>query len=94
MGENDIELTALCDASSTGTKTRSVRPLAAFGLPNRSSQGRAIRFLDDSLCAYPIGHGVAIGCAEQGKQVAFVPGTPGQMRVTAIAVKACAGSAS
>ena len=46
-------------------------------------------FLDDALCAVPVGHGVLLVESERGRQVAFVPGTPGQRRVTAIAAKKC-----
>ena len=55
---------------------------------------RAIVFLDDALCAFPVGHGVLLVESDRGRQVAFVPGTPGQRRVTAIAAKKCSGGGS
>ena len=76
-------------------------PSGAFGVPATpprtkneetrygASWGRSIVFLDDALCAVPVGHGVLLVESERGRQVAFVPGTPGQRRVTAIAAKKC-----
>ena len=76
-------------------------PSGAFGVPATpprtkneetrygASWGRSVVFLDDALCAVPVGHGVLLVESERGRQVAFVPGTPGQRRVTAIAAKKC-----
>ena len=76
-------------------------PSGAFGVPSTpprtkneetrygASWGRSIVFLDDALCAVPVEHGVLLVESERGRQVAFVPGTPGQRRVTAIAAKKC-----
>ena len=76
-------------------------PSGAFGVPATpprtkneetrygASWGCSIVFLDDALCAVPVGHGVLLVESKRGRQVAFVPGTPGQRRVTAIAAKKC-----
>ena len=72
-----------------------VAPSGAFGLPmSFDLVCRSIVFLDDALCAFPIGHGVLLVESERGRQVAFVPGTPGQRKVTAIAAKKCFGGGS
>ena len=69
-----------------------VAPSGAFGLPmSYDLVCRSIVFLDDALCAFPVGHGVLLVESERGRQVAFVPGTPGQRKVTAIAAKKCFG---
>ena len=69
-----------------------VAPSGAFGLPmSFDLVCRSIVFLDDALCAFPVGHGVLLVESERGRQVAFVPGTPGQRKVTAIAAKKCFG---
>ena len=65
-----------------------VAPSGAFGLPmSFDLVCRSIVFLDDALCAFPVGHGALLVESERGRQVAFVPGTPGQRKVTAIAAK-------
>ena len=72
-----------------------VAPSGAFGLPmSFDLVCRSIVFLDDALCAFPVGHGVLLVESERGRQVAFVPGTPGQRKVTAIAAKKCFGGGS
>ena len=72
-----------------------VAPSGAFGLPmSYDLVCRSIVFLDDALCAFPVGHGVLLVESERGRQVAFVPGTPGQRKVTAIAAKKCFGGGS
>ena len=63
-----------------------VAPSGAFGLPmSYDWVCRSIVFLDDALCAFPVGHGVLLVESERGAAGVRWFGTPGQRKVTAIA---------
>ena len=81
-------------SSFSSSSSKEIQKKSNGTTPSSSDGCRAIVFLDDTLCAFPVGHGVLLVESDRGRQVAFVPGTPGQRRVTAIAAKKCSGGES